>query len=396
VLATRRQLGYSYRLTVVKRSDHCYGWGAKFRRQRDLADSNTVTYMTEGRTSSGELTLLVSCVGRRVELLQAFRAAARRLGVKLCLIGSDTDATAPALACVDIPILTPPISNNGYVPALLEIVRQHRVDALIPTIDTDLPVLSEHRADFEKAGCQALIAEPGVIDICRDKILTFQFLERGGFDTPTTFSEKEIWSLDDLDNCEYPLFVKPRFGSASQWVHKIEDRIDLEYYLRKIDEPIVQEYVEGLEHTLDVYVGLTGEPRCVVPRARWQVRGGEVSKGVVIKDRKVMEAGKRVVEALGPSLRGLVTIQCIVTSDHRIRFIEINPRFGGGAPLGIAAGADYPAWLMQALLGREPKIAFDGFQNGLCMLRYDWSAFLPLDDNLTPRVLPPLKEYPDW
>ena len=46
-----------------------------------------------------------------------------------------------------------------------------------------------------------------------------------------------------------------------------------------------------------------------------------------------------------------MTLQCIVTSDHHIRFIEINPRFGGGAPLGIAAGADYPGWLMQELLG---------------------------------------------
>ncbi|GAG41017.1 unnamed protein product [marine sediment metagenome] len=117
---------------------------------------------------------------------------------------------------------------------------------------------------------------------------------------------------------------------------------------------------------------------------------------MVVKDPEIMEAGKRVVEALGPSLRGLVTLQCIVTSDRRIRFIEINPRFGGGAPLGIAAGADYPAWLIQELRGQTPEIEFDGFRHGLCMLRYDWSAFVPLDDNLTPRATKPLKDYPKW
>src|SRR5215470_14519950 len=156
----------------------------------------------------------------------------------------------------------------------------------------------------------------------------------------------------------FPYIVKPRFGSASQQVHKLEDQADLDYFVRKGNQPIIQEFVEGVEHTLDVYVGLTGEPRCVVPRRRWQTRGGEVSKGVVVKDRAIMDAGKHVVERLGKTLRGLVTLQCIVTPERRIRFIEINPRFGGGAPLGIAAGADYPAWLLQELGGQQPAIAF--------------------------------------
>ncbi len=349
--------------------------------------------MAKGSTSSGKLTLLVTCVGRRVELLQAFRAAAKRLGIQLRLIGSDTTATAPALSCADERALVPPIENDGYVPALLDTVRQHHVDAVIPTIDTDLPLISQHRGEFQEAGCQALIADPEVIAICRDKILTYQFLEKHGIDTPATYTPETIRSLAEH---RYPYFIKPRYGSASLLVHKIEDALDLNYYLEKVPEPIVQEFVDGLEHTLDVYVGLTGVPRCVVPRARWQVRSGEVSKGVVIRDLRIMEAGKRVVEALGRSLRGLVTLQCIVTSDHRIRFIEINPRFGGGAPLGIAAGADYPAWLIQELCGQTPEIQFDGFCHGLTMLRYDWSVFMPLDENLTPRIAKPLKKFPSW
>jgi carbamoyl-phosphate synthase large subunit len=133
-----------------------------------------------------------------------------------------------------------------------------------------------------------------------------------------------------------------------------------------------------------------------VPRARWQVRGGEVCKGVVVKDRAIMDAGQAVVETLGPSLRGIVTLQCIVTPEHRVRFIEINPRFGGGAPLGIAAGADYPAWLLQELCGQSPQIAFDGFRHGLGMLRYDWSVFVPYDPDLKPRLTKPMRSPPDF
>jgi carbamoyl-phosphate synthase large subunit len=126
------------------------------------------------------------------------------------------------------------------------------------------------------------------------------------------------------------------------------------------------------------------------------VRAGEVSKGVVVKDAELMDAGRRVVEKLGRSLRGLVTLQCIVTPQRRIRFIEINPRFGGGAPIGIVAGADYPAWLIEELLGRTPAIAFDGFRHGLCATRYDWAAFVQLDADLSPKLLPSLREFPDF
>jgi len=59
------------------------------------------------------------------------------------------------------------------------------------------------------------------------------------------------------------------------------------------------------------------------------------------------------------------------THRGQIKFIEINPRFGGGAPLSIQAGADFPRWILQELVGRLPRIGFDAFQDGLTMLRYD-------------------------
>lgn len=349
--------------------------------------------MTPSSPAAAPLTIILSCAGRRVELLQAFRAAARRLGVPLRIVAADQSATAPALLCADVPLLTPPIGDRAYTAALLDAARTYSAAALIPTIDTDLLELSLNRGAFEAAGCIPLIAEPEVIRICRDKVRTARFLTEHGIDTPRTYTPDEIRRLPAY---EFPYFIKPRHGSASIRVYKIEDRLDLEYYLQKVRDPTVQEFVEGQEYTLDVYVGLTGDVRCVVPRARWQVRAGEVSKGVVVRDLEIMSAGRRVVEKLGRSVRGLVTLQCIVTPQRQIRFIEINPRFGGGAPIGIAAGADYPAWLIQELRGETPAVAFDGFQHGLCALRYDWAAFVALDDALTPKLAPPLRPFPPF
>ncbi|MGD8451565.1 MAG: ATP-grasp domain-containing protein [Phycisphaerae bacterium] len=346
---------------------------------------------TAGQSDS--LTLLFTCVGRRIELLQAFRAAARRLRIGLRLVAVDSDVTAPGLTCADEGVVLPRVDDPAYIPALLDTVRRVGAQALVPTVDTDLILLSEHRQTLVDLGCVPLIAEPDVIGNCRNKLRTFEFLRAQGIDTPQTYTPEQTRALAEPP---FPLFGKPLCGSASQRVRKLVDRLDLDYYLQRYNDVIIQEFIEGQEYTLDVYVGLTGEPRCVVPRARWQTRTGEVCKGVVVKDPAIMEAGRRVVTALGPSPRGLVTLQCIVTKAGRICFIEINPRFGGGAPLGIAAGADYPAWILQELLGRKPRIQFDGFRHGLAMLRYDWSVFLQLDDDLHPKLTTPLRPWPPF
>ena len=68
---------------------------------------------------------------------------------------------------------------------------------------------------------------------------------------------------------------------------------------------------------------------------------------------------------------GVVTIQCFLSADAKMNFIEINPRFGGGVPLAIKAGADLPRWILQLWLGQNPRIHLDHWRDQLVMLCYD-------------------------
>ena len=95
----------------------------------------------------------------------------------------------------------------------------------------------------------------------------------------------------------------------------------------------------------------------------------------------MMKEHCRLVEALG-GCRGMITIQCFLTPDNDVVFIEINPRFGGGVPLSIRAGADSPRWVLELLTGRDPVIAMDGWTDGMLMLRYDEGVFVQSDDAL--------------
>lgn len=316
--------------------------------------------------------ILFSCVGRRVELVRAFERAAEELKIELEVHGADATRLSPAMQLVPHAHLVPAINSGRYIAALAEVIRENEIDLLIPLLDLELSAIADARPRFAELGCNAIISSPRVIAICQDKIETFRTLQRAGIDTPQTWP----WVvMAEARRLTFPYYMKPRRGSAAKGNYVLRDAEDLKVLGRRVEEPIVQEYVQGDEYTLDVYTGLDGVPSCVVPRKRLEVRSGEVSKGIVVKDPTLIEIGQKVATVLG-ECRGVVTIQCIKTAKGQIRVIEMNARFGGGVPLGIEAGANFPKWILQEHLGRKPRINLTGYRDGVAMLRYDQSVFV--------------------
>ena len=329
--------------------------------------------------------VLFTCIGRRVSLLQAFRQAARRLRRRTRFYGTDTSPFSPALQLCDEAFLVRPASHAKYVSQLLSIVRRHHIELLVPTIDLDLRLLAEHKRRFEACGCRVLVSGPEVIDLCQDKRRTYEFLRRNGFDCPVTRSVSSALKADQRGELAWPCFLKPWDGHAGKGSMVVHDRRELLFYARRVPNAICQELVEGVEYTCDVYVDFEKCVRCVVPRRRLEVRWGEVSKGQVVKDRRIMTEAARLATRLnaGP---GVITLQLFLTKKNEIKFIEVNPRFGGGVPLSIKAGADFPKWILQELAGRRPRIGFDAFQDGLIMLRYDAEVWRDASDLKGKRV----------
>ena len=326
------------------------------------------------------LRLLFTSAGRRVSLIREFRRAAQEINVNLQIHAADQQSMAPALQVADESFIVPAVTTNDYGARLATYCREHQIDALIPLIDPELQPLADARDSLAANGTRVIISSPEVVRIAVDKIRTNEFLRRHGFLTPTILAEEELASPT------FPLFLKPKIGSSSLGAHKIATRADLTYYRNLNPESIVQEFVEGVEYTVDVFADFDGRPRCAVPRLRHEVRGGEVSKGQAVRHRPMMKESCRLVEILG-GCRGVITIQCFLTPADDIVFIEINPRFGGGVPLSIKAGADSPRWILELLLGREPDISVDGWTDGLLMLRYDRGIFTRLEDlPVTPPV----------
>ena len=318
------------------------------------------------------LNILFTCIGRRVSLLNSFRQAARQLKLKALFLGADRSELSSALQLCDKSFIVKPTTHPGYIKQLLSIVKNNKVKLLVPTVDLDLKLLAQNKVRFAALGCRVLVSEPKVVDICQDKRKTYRFLAANGFDTPVTMSVKEALSKAKLS---WPCFLKPWDGYASRGNAVVNNRKELLFFSKKVPNAICQELILGTEHTCDVYVDFDMQVRSVVPRKRIEVRAGEVSKGQVVKDTQIMERTAELVRKLGAG-PGVITIQLFLTKKGGLKFIEINPRFGGGVPLSIQAGADFPKWILQELLGRKPKIRLRGFKDGLIMLRYDGEVWL--------------------
>ncbi len=324
------------------------------------------------KTHANRLTVLFACIGRRVSLLNSFRRAARQLKINASFFGSDVTELSSALQSCDKGFLVKPISHADYIKQLLTIVKSNKVNLVVPTIDTDLLLLAKNKAKFAKLGCRVLISEPNIIEICQDKRKTYRFLLKNGFDTPVTMSVQNALAKRKLS---WPCFLKPWDGYASRGNAVVDNRKELLLFAKRIPNCIVQEFIKGTEHTCDVYVDFDMKVRSVVPRKRVEVRAGEVGKGQVVKHARIMAEAARLVETLGAG-PGVITLQLFLTKKNEVKFIEINPRFGGGVPLSIKAGANFPKWLLQEMLGAKTNIRFDSFRDKLIMLRYDSEVWL--------------------
>ena len=82
----------------------------------------------------------------------------------------------------------------------------------------------------------------------------------------------------------------------------------------------------------------------------------------------------------GPGAYGALNVQVFVAGDvHEpasLAVIEINARYGGGFPLSLEAGADFPRWMLEELLGLPTTASPDDWRSGLVMLRYDAAVFV--------------------
>lgn len=318
-----------------------------------------------------EIRILFTAIGRRVELVQAFRGAALTCKKTLKIYGADMLPTAPALAYCDHTRIVCGMRDSRYIPQLLEICRKDRIDLVIPTIDTDLQLLADHQNQFTRIGTRVLISSPEMIRICRDKNHTSQFFVDCGLKAPLPTNDYRNY------RDRFPAFIKPKDGSSSVNAFRVENMEELAFHAGHIPDYIIQPFISGKEFTIDIFCDFEGHPISIVPRERLAVRAGEVLKTKITMDPILLEEARAIIRNFRPC--GPMTVQLIrdnVTGEDY--FIEINPRYGGGAPLSMKAGARSAEALLHLLSGESVPDMQQSILDGAEYSRFDQSVCISL------------------
>jgi carbamoyl-phosphate synthase large subunit len=327
------------------------------------------------------VTVLVSSAGRRVELLRGFQRALAAIGADPGrVLATDCSWYSSAFHAADDAFLVPRLDEPDIVPRLVELCLKHDIDLIVPTIDTEMPMWVAHRDQFDEIGTTIALSDDDVVTIAGDKQRTHDWLVAHGF--PTVGQTTPAAALADPGAWTFPLMVKPRFGSAGLGVGLVRDAEELALVARRgheLGEIVVQQVAPGAEHTIDLLADRDGRCVCAVPRRRIEVRAGEVSKGVTVRSGVLEDLAARLCEAL-PGAYGALNVQVFVDGDSDepdgLAVIEINARFGGGFPLSLEAGADFPRWMLEELLGLPSTASHDAWRSGMVMLRYDAAVFV--------------------
>lgn len=316
--------------------------------------------------------VLLSSAGRRVALLEIFRKTLADLSLAGEVLAADVSPLSAASRVADRAFRVPRCTSPDFVPEMLRICKEQSVSLVVPTIDTELPAYAGRRDDFARIGTTVAISSPETVSIGADKSRTHEWLTRGGFPTVRQGTAADV--LRDLRGWTFPVIVKPRFGSASIDVRRLDKPRELAI-LQTPARYVVESIARGIEHTVDVLVGRAGRCLCAVPRRRLEVRSGEVSKGMTFRSPALQSLAARIAEAL-PGAFGVLNIQLFFDEPTgAASVIEINPRFGGGFPLAWQAGADLARWLVQDVAGLPSDARPDSWEDRLVMLRYDAAVF---------------------
>lgn len=300
------------------------------------------------------MNILFTCAGRRSYLLNYFK---QELNDSDLIFATDMSISAPAMAVADVAITVLPVYEQGYVDSLLEICKTNSIDALISLNDLELPILAEHATKFKDINVELIVPSSEVIDICFDKLKTIKFAESLGIKTPRTYTNlKSAQNAIKNGELNFPLVVKPRWGSASigiEFPNNMEE-LELSFQLSFIklknsilnvasqqdfeNSLLIQETLPGKEYGVDILNDFSFQNIAVYAKEKLSMRAGETDKSVLRKNHDLEIVGERIGEAL--KHKGNLDCDFFVDKNE-VYLLEMNPRFGGGYPFTHESGGNF-------------------------------------------------------
>lgn len=333
------------------------------------------------------LNILLTCAGRRHYLASYFNQA---LGQSGRVVGTDMDLSAPALQACDVSRLVPGVFDPNYLDELKKVVLEESIHLVFSLNDLEAGLLAENRAALEQeTGATFYVPPIPTLDICADKWRTVEFAREIGVSAPETFLNVAS-AVDALEvsRVQFPLIIKPRWGSASIGLFMVETLGDLETAFEACrnavaksalsslgakDTVIIQEVIQGPEYGVDLLYGHQENFIGFTAKKKLAMRAGETDKAVTVTPGPFQEVVSKIANALPH--RG--NLDCdFLERDGKFYLLEFNTRFGGGYPFTHLAGANHVKMLLDDY--QERALGEYNYAIGKGFAKYDMLVDVPI------------------
>jgi carbamoyl-phosphate synthase large subunit len=290
------------------------------------------------------------------------------------LLAGDIDPYAAGLYLVDAErrVILPRGDDERFPAMLLDLCEREKVEVLVPTVDSELIPLACHRDEFEAAGVRLVLAPLGTLEVCLDK-WALHGRCHGRVLTPDTVL---LDAAFDPASLALPVIVKPRTGSGSRGIRRVESIGELGR-LERDGSLLAQELLPGAEYSLDVLAGSDGQVIAVVPRERLKIDSGIAVTARTRHDEALERIGREVAELIG--LTGVANVQVKGDVHGEPALLEVNPRFPGTMALTVASGPDMPWLCVAETLGEQMPKETLPFAD-IAMVRFFQERFLPFEE----------------
>lgn len=255
------------------------------------------------------------------------------------VVACDVSPHSAGLYLADRHALVPAARDPQFIPAVRRLIAEHGIDIVLPNVDEELLVFARNRTAL---GATVVVSDPDTIECCNDKLLTMERLSavcpcpRGGE--------------------RFPCVLKPRISRGSKGVYVAGDSGEFALSMQLLErqgytraDVLVQEYLPGVEYTVDALCDGAGRLVVAVPRERLKTRGGISEAGRTVRHQGIIDSVAAITAAL--PFFGPINVQFREDSAGCPRLMEINPRCSGGLPIACAAGADIVNLAVQVVNG---------------------------------------------
>ena len=313
------------------------------------------------------MNVLILSAGTRCKTVQYFK---RAVGDSGRVITTDCSNLAPALYVADGHHIVPRIDDPTYIDTILDICREERIGLCLSLIDPELVLLSQNVERFTAAGTMVMISSAEAVNRAFDKWEMFRFCQSHGIPSPRTWIDPEALRADlAFGRATFPLYAKPRTGSASKDNYRLDSAQDLEAVLARHPGIMVQEFMTNDPLDVDVYVDMvSGELVSLFAKKKLRMREGTADKAVSIKDPALETFIIDFCAVAG--FRGALDID-VFRSENGYSLLEVNPRFGGVYPHAQECGLDFPALALRNARGEANAADIGNYESGWVMMNYE-------------------------